>query len=291
MLNYSTSGLCRVLTGLFNKSLKVAAFLASWKTDLITPVFKRGCKFDMSNYRLISILPVISRIFKRLLCQQLSAYLEDNNLLSPMQHKFQQSRSCQSALISLTNRLFSNRGSGCYSVIASLDFRKAFDCISHDLLINKLRALDVSATCLSWFRSYLCDHMQCVRYSNALSDSLPVTAGIPEGSSFGPQLFNIFINDLLCTLPADGCIAYADDITLIGKGSSPEDARKSLQSLIDIVTAWSRDNSLSLNISKCSCMFISSKLRSKLPVSVSPVVINDQPLAVVTEMTTWRRHH
>ena len=126
-------------------------------------------------------------------------------------------------------RLFSNRGSGCYTAIASLDYRKAFDCISHDLLINKLRELGVSATCLSWFRSYLCDRMQRVRYSNALSDSLPVTAGIPEGSSFGPQLFNIFINDLR-TLPADGCVAYADDIKLIGKGSSPEDASKSLQS-------------------------------------------------------------
>ena len=127
--------------------------------------------------------------------------------------------------------------------------------------------------------------MQRVRYSNALSDSLPVTAGIPEGSSFEPQLFNIYVNDLLRTLPADGCIAYADDITLIGKGSSPEDARKSLQSLIDIVTTWSHDNSLLLNISKCSSMFISSKLRSKSPVSVSPVVINDQSVAVVTEMT------
>ena len=284
MLKYTGNSIARVLTNMFNTSLKLAAFPTLWKTGLITPVYKKGCKFDMNNYRPISILSVISRIFERLLCRQLSAYLEDCDILSPMQHGFRAGRSCQTALISLTNRLFSNRGNGYYSAIASLDFSKAFDCISHELLINKLNDIGVSSNCLAWFRSYLNDRLQRVKYNNTISDSLAVNVGIPQGSSFGPQLFNVYINDLLRSLPTDGCIAYADDLTLIGKGSLPDESRNSLQSLLDIVTAWSLNNSLSLNVSKCSCMLISAKLRSKLPVFTQPVVIDKEQLTVVRQM-------
>jgi hypothetical protein len=104
-------------------------FPSAWKKAIVTPVYKKGNKFNMNNYRPISILPVVSRVFERLLSVQLSNYIESNQLFSPYQHGFRTARSCQSALISLKNRLFKNRASKTVSAIASLDFSKAFDCI------------------------------------------------------------------------------------------------------------------------------------------------------------------
>ena len=101
MLKLSSYGLHRVLANLFNYSLWLSAFLSLWKVGYVTPVFKSSCKFEMNNYWPIFIFPVISRLFERILSAQLRAHLEDNNLLSPMQHGFRPFRSCQIDLLSL----------------------------------------------------------------------------------------------------------------------------------------------------------------------------------------------
>ena len=112
---------------------------------------KKSCLFDTNNYRPIFILPVVFHLFQRLLCRQLTAYPEDNNLLSPMNHGFRVGRLCLIALMSLTNCLFINRGQGHYNAMASLVFSKAFDCLSHDTLLEWLRSLGLSNSYLTWF--------------------------------------------------------------------------------------------------------------------------------------------
>ena len=98
--------------------------------------------------------------------------------------------------------------------------------------------------------------------------------------------FSLYINDLLCKLPQDSCVAYADDVTLIGKGKTAKDARDSLQNLIDIVSEWSKVSSLTLNAAKCSTMLISPKLRSKQqPESIQSIMQNGHALALVERMT------
>ena len=151
----------------------------------------------MNNYRPIAILPVLSRVFERLLSVKLRNYLENKKLLSCYQHGFCAVRSCQTALISLTNRLFTARGSKSYSAIATFDFSKAFDCLDHELLLSKFRSKGLSFRCISWFNSYLRERTQCVKYNKALSDPLPLASGVQEGSVCGLLLFSIFIDDLL----------------------------------------------------------------------------------------------
>ena len=167
------------------------------------------------------------------------AYLKDNNLLSPMQHGFRPFRSCQIDLLSLTNRLFANRGNGYYSAIAPLDYSKAFDCISHEVLIKRLSTLNFSPSCLECFRLYLSGRMQSIKYNNVLSDPLPGKSGVVESSVLGLQLFAIYIDDLIRRLPAAGCLAYADDVTLVGKGRIADEARCDLQEMINIMAEWS----------------------------------------------------
>ena len=286
MARFTGRAMASSLTTIFNISLRYATFPTAWKTGLITPMFKKGCKFNMGNYRPISVLPIFSKISERLLSMQLRDYLEGSGILSHQQHGFRHLRSCQTALVLLTNRLFLNRVSKLYSAVASLDYSKAFDCLSHEILLNRLQGIGVSRTSTSWFKSYLTGRQQRVKYNNAISDPLPVKAGVPEGSVFSPPLFIIYINELLCKLPQDGCVAYADDVTLIRKEKTAKDARDSLQNLIDIVSEWSKISSLTLNAAKCSTMFISPKLHSKQqPESIQPIMLNGQALALVERMT------
>ncbi len=284
MLKLAPSTISSVLTSIINRSLTTASFPTLWKMGIVTPVHKRGCKFNISNYRPITILPILSRVFERILSRQISSFLEDENLLSPQQHGFRQLRSCQSALISLTNRLFANRSAGIYSAVATLDFSKAFDCLNHEFLLGKMSCLGFSDGCIKWFRSYLTGRLQRVKYNECLSDSLPITSGVPQGSVLGPQLFNIYINDLLTTLPKEGSVCYADDLTLIGKGDTAVEALHDLQTLVDKVSAWSHANMLTLNAKKCSVMIVSAKLRGSIP-SSPPIMLDGSSLETVRQIT------
>ena len=121
--------------------------------------------------------------------------------------------------------------------------------------MSKLQHCYLSSLCLRWFNLYLFGQPQRVRYSKALSDVLPVKTGVLEGSVFGLQLYNIYVNDLLNSLAAKSCVTYANNITLVGKERTMTETRAHLQSLLDIVFKWSQENSLALNTKKCKlCM-------------------------------------
>ena len=209
--------------------------------------------------------------------------MDNHQLLSGIQHGFRRTRSCQTALISLTNNLFQARSSGLFSIVASLDFTKAFDCINHDLLLAKLQSKNLSDHCIKWFGSYLKGRTQCVKYNDALSDPLPVSVGCAQGTGLGPQLFNIYIDDLLQSLPEESCVAYADDVTLVATGKSFDDARKKLQTQIDNTSAWAANNCLKLNHSKCNVMFISANVR-KSNASLPPILLYGRSLSVAEQI-------
>jgi hypothetical protein len=300
MLKLSCTNISSILASLYNRSIKLAAYPTAGKIGFITPVHKRGNMHDFNNYRPISILPIISRVFERLNFQ-LKDFLEENSILSSQQHGFRLGRSCQTALLSLTSRLFNNRDKGLISVVAALDYSKAFDSLNHNILISRLRSCRLSNSCVSWFKSYLYGGLQRVRYNQVLSEALSVVTGVPEGSVFGPLLYNIYINNLLCTLPEESCVAYADDITLIGKGKTIDEARAHLQTLLDIVSSWSQANSLALNTKKCNVMFISASRKGKQATVPPPsVFINGQALnnvenirilgVTITSKLDWTEH-
>ena len=284
MLKYSKCHVSAVLANLFYQSIALAQYPSTRKTAIVTLVYKKGCKFSLNNYRPISILPVISRVFEKILSLQLANYMDNHRLLSGIQHGFCRMRSCQIALISLTNNLFQARSSGLFSIVASLDFMKAFDCTNHDLLLAKLQSKNLSDHCIKWFGSYLKGRTQCVKYNGALSDPLPVSVGCAQGTGLGPQLFNIYIDDLLQSLPDESCVAYADDVTLVATGKSFDDARKKLQTQIDNASAWAANNCLKLNHSKSNIMFISAKVR-KSNASLPPILLYGRPLSVAEQIT------
>lgn len=119
-------------------------------------------------------------------------------------------------------------------------------------MLEKLRATGLLSQCVSWFESYLLRCTQCVKYNNTLSDPLPLTSDVTQGSVFRPLLFNVFINDLLQqSLPDGSCMAYADDVTHIAGGKTRNDVTMQLQALLDSVSGWNLRNRLALSYPKC----------------------------------------
>jgi len=203
-----------------NNCLSKNDFPLSWKHSLIRPIFKSGDPTMSSNYRPISLVPVIAKITERIVQRQLHHYLSSNCLLSDSQHGFRPNHSTASALISISDSILTAMDNTEISLLCLIDLSKCFDVIDHAKLLEKLQLLGIDA---GWFRSYLEGHTQSVCISNGkghrvLSKSLPNNVGVFQGSALGPMLFTVFANDLSLHAP-DACIVqYADDTQVLVSG-------------------------------------------------------------------------
>ena len=137
---------------------------------------------------------------------------------------------------------------------------KAFDTADHAVLLVKLQLLGFDIAACNWFKSYLSNRTQSVRYAGHTSKPLPVSSGVPKGSVISPVMFLIYINDLLTSLP-NNCVAYADNVTLVTYGDSEAEAVTILQGLLDIISTWSANNCLRLSTTESVWMVISPELK------------------------------
>ena len=202
------------LAFLFNTSIETSCFPDSWKVARVTPVFKEGDKSEKHTYWPISALPVISRLFEKLITDQLYHYMNENGHFSPVQSGFLRLHSTATSLLKNTDDLYNGMDLGRLVGVVFIDLKKAFDTVDHEILCRKLDLYGVHQRELSWFKSYLSDRKQFCRVNGVDSTLGNIGVGVPQGSCLGPLLFLIYINDFPQAVQESNVSMYADDTSL-----------------------------------------------------------------------------
>lgn len=239
------------LTKLFNLCIEHGKFPTALKKSIILPIHKSGDKFSINNYRPISILPSLSKVFEKLLNSRLISYLNSYKLLATQQYGFRANISTEDAVINLCNTVSEALDSKKKCIGIFLDLAKAFDTVSIPMLINKMERLGIRGNSLKLFSDFLCNRSQRVKIGDVLSSEAPITFGVPQGSILGPSLFLIYINDL-CQLPLSNAniFTYADDTALVFQEKTWNEVFTSAENGLQKVIHWLNVNLLTLNVSK-----------------------------------------
>lgn len=258
---------------LFNLSLSSGIFPTYWKSSIVSPIHKNSDSANVINYRPISLLSLIPKLFEDLVSKQIIPTL--NLKIINEQHGFRTSRSTSTNLLVFTQFINDAFANGHQVDVIFTDLSKAFDSVSHIILKDKLRAFGICDPLLSWLFSYFSDRSQIVKYRNYYSHSFPQTSGVPQGSHLSPILFLIYINDI--TLSYSNMLLFADDLKIFRTVRSTDDVNL-LQSDLNSLSKWCDQNNLALNAKKCKVMSF-NRSHSKI---LSTYCIYNEPLEKVS---------
>jgi len=256
-----------VICSLFNASISTGVFPDSLKVARIVPIHKSGDRSVPSNYRPISVLSVLSKIFEKMMFTRVQSFIKENKLLYDNQFGFRENASTSDAVSQFLNFVFESLSSKVSLSAVFIDFSKAFDTVNHRILCDKLHHIGFRGVALKWFQSYLTGRRQYVDIGGVSSPMCDVELGVPQGSVLGPILFLIYINDMCRASTKLQFIHFADDTTVFHYHNDIDALTYELNSELSLLNEWFIANRLSLNTNKTSFMFFSDR---KTP--INPVI-------------------
>ena len=247
------------LASLFSKSMHEASVPSLLKRAAVVPIYKGGDRSDPSNYRPVSLTPILMKFMEKMV-----AFLSENNLFNPNQHGFMKGRSCLSALLSVYDENILNLSNGqmsCTDMIY-LDFAKAFDKVDHGVLLHKLKQLGITGKLGNWLLSFLSNRNHFVRILGGVSSDGSVLSGVPQGTVLGPLLFLVLLSDISSDINHSSVVSFADDTRVYREINEISDCSL-LQNDLDNIYTWASVNNMVFNDSKFQHMSYHHQLQHR----------------------------
>lgn len=280
-----------IITKIVNLSISSSTFPDLWKISLIKPIPKKQNVNSVNDLRPISILPCLSKVLEKIVCNQIINYLENENILPPTQSGFRKKRSTATALLDVVDNMLLAQDQGMGTILVLLDFSRAFDAINIPLLLSKLSFYGFDMDTVKWFDSYLNLRSQIVNVTgldgNTISSSrIYNLRGVPQGSVLGPILFILYSADIINCIQHCNYHIYADDLQVY-ISFPPQDSDVAVEKInndLDRLADWSTANCMVLNPSKSKYLVIGSKKQVADITNQNPkIVIKSKQIEYVTE--------
>lgn len=290
--------IAKPVTTIFRESLDSGVLPLLWSTSFVIPIFKKGDRHDVKNYRPIALTCLLCRVFEAFVSEFLLSHLLSNNLISSDQFGFLSRRSTTAQLLTCITDWFEAIQLHCQIDCIYVDFAKAFDSVPIQLLINKVESYGVKGKLLRWISAFLNNRTFRVKVNNDYSEVYKIHSGVPQGSVLGPLLFLLYINDLPNCIPEGVTIKmFADDVKLYVSNPAASDAHSLLQKALNCLHDWSLTWKLPLSVPKCNVLHVTN-VKSALVLrnytinnELLPAVETIRDLEVtVDSQLTFKRH-
>ena len=258
------SNICVPLSKIYNIPIPTGTHPDKLKHANVIPIFKEGSRLIISNYRPISLLSNLNKIFEKIMYKRIYAFLEKHNILYDLQFGFRAKHSTTHALINITEKIRSALDSGKVACGIFIDLQKAFDTVNHDILLKKMNHYGFRGKINEWLRSYLCERNQKVTINGISSESRAIHHGVPQGSVLGPIFFLLYINDLHNCIKHSTTFHFADDTNLLNISCNYKTLKKEVNKDLKLLVQWLRANKISLSNDKTEMIYF-HKVNNTIP--------------------------
>ena len=285
-LKYIKNEISTPISKLINQSFSESVFPDQLKIAKIIPILKSKNDLLIENYRPISILPAISKIFEKVIYNQLTSHFDNNDLFYSSQYGFRKCHNTEFAAVELIDRITKQMDKNENPLNIFLDMSKAFDTLDHSILLEKLEHYGIKYKSLELLRSYFTNRYQFVDFNNTKSKLMPIKTGVPQGSILGPLFFIIYVNDLNLASSLFHPIIYADDVTLsttiqaAHSMNTKKDINENINNELSKINLWLKLNKLSLNCTKTKAMLFHTPQKN---IEFPRIRIQDQEIEYVKQ--------
>ena len=254
-----------------NKSIESCEFPNKLKKADVSPIFKNDDGTNKKNYRPISVLSALSKVFERQISRQITPFAKTK--ISRLLCGFREGHSAQHALFRLIEKYCKCLDDGSVAGMILMDLSKVFDCLPYDLLIAKLEAYGFGMKCLRFIHGYLSGRKQRVKIGSKFTDWLDIVSGVPQGSVLGPLLFNIYVNDLIYFIQNTEICNFADDNTIYSCGTNLDRIIIDLEEDLCQALEWFESSRLVANPSKFQMMLLGTTRNDKLCMDINGATV------------------